>query len=367
MQVPFLDLKAQYQALKPELDQAIADTLEEAQFVNGKAVTHFEQEFARFVGVKQVVGCANGTDALELLLRALEVGEGHEVLVPAISWISTSEVVISVGAKPVFIDLDPETYTLDPEKIEEKITDRTRAIIPVHLYGHPAAMPQIMAIAERHNLYVIEDCAQAHGAAINGKNIGTWGHAAAFSFFPSKNLGAFGDAGAIATDNEELARKVRILANHGQVQRHQHEYHGRNSRLDTLQAAILRVKLKHLPTWLAQRSALAERYTELLEGLPLKCPQQKPGYAHVYHLYVIHLERRDELQQYLADRQVPTSIHYPTALPFLSCYQYLNHQSQDFPVAYQAQSSILSLPFYPELPAEAQAYVADQIKQFYHA
>ncbi len=295
----------------------------------------------------------------------MDIGPDDEVIVPAMSWISTSEVVVTAGATPVFVDVDPVTFTIDPTLIASKITERTRAIIPVHLYGHPADMPTIMTIAEEYNLRVIEDCAQAHGAAIRGKKAGTWGHAASFSFFPSKNLGAYGDAGAMATDDAALALRVRHIARHGQEKRHRHILHGRNSRLDTLQAAILLAKLPYLDQWTDQRIQWAEYYQQqLAECASLVCPSTRPDYKHVFHLYVILHPERDNLRQYLADQHIQTGIHYPTALPFQPCYEGLHHHADDFPVAHRYQSHILSIPMYAELTSEAARHVVTSINRY---
>ncbi len=365
MHVPLADLKAQYTSIRSEIEQAIFTTLENTSFISGPAVAQFEEAFAEYLGVAHAVGCGNGTDSLEILLQAMDIGPGDEVIVPAMSWISTSEVVVTAGATPVFVDVDPDTFTIDPTLIAAKITDRTRAIIPVHLYGHPADMPAIMAIAEQHNLRVIEDCAQAHGAAIRGQKAGTWGHAASFSFFPSKNLGAYGDAGAMVTNDAALALRVRQIARHGQERRHHHILHGRNSRLDTLQAAILLAKLPYLEQWTDQRIRWADYYQEQLgDQAPLACPIIRPDYRHVFHLYVIRHPDRDNLRKYLTEQDVQTGIHYPTALPFHPCYEYLQPRAEDFPVAHSYQSQILSIPMYAELPAEAAQYVVETICRY---
>lgn len=368
MKVPFIDLYAQYQTIRSEVDAAIADTIQHSAFIKSAAVGTFEEEFANYLGASHVVSCGNGTDALEILLRVLGVGAGDEVIVPALSWISTSEVVATAGAKPVFVDIDPDSYALDVSQVEAKITDRTRAIIPVHLYGHPADMPALMEIANRHDLKVIEDCAQAHGANIQGQKIGTWGHAAAFSFFPTKNLGAFGDAGAMVIRDEEQARQARMIAHHGQANRHRHQVHGRNSRMDGLQAAVLSVKLPHLERWTEQRISHAARYSQQLADVAeVTLPLVPDELRHVFHLYVIRTPQRDALKQYLAERQISTMIHYPLALPFQPCYASLGHQPADFPVVSQYQEEILSLPMYPEMTDEALDYVVQTIQNFSNA
>ena len=365
MNVPFLDLFAQYQSIQSEVDAAITDTIRQSAFIKSAAVGNFEEKFADYLGASHVVSCGNGTDALEILLRVMGVGAGDEVIVPALSWISTSEVVATAGAQPVFVDIDPSSYALDVSQVEAKITERTKAIIPVHLYGHPANMPALMEVAQRHNLKVIEDCAQAHGADIQGKKIGTWGHAAAFSFFPTKNLGAMGDAGAMVLSDEALAKEARMIAHHGQESRHRHEVHGRNSRMDGLQAAVLSVKLSYLEQWTEQRIGLARHYNQQLADIAgITVPRVPADLRHVFHLYVIRTLRRDALKQYLAEHQIDSMIHYPVALPFQPCYASLSPASTDFPVAAAYQHQLLSLPLYPEMTDEALDFVAHTIRDF---
>ena len=362
MQVPFVDLYAQYLSIKEDIDGAIARTIHESSYIGGASVKRFESLFGEYIGLTHVVACANGTDSLEMLLQAMGVGAGDEVIVPAISWISTSEAVSSVGAKPVFVDIEADYYTINPALIEAAITPRTKAIIPVHLYGHPADMPAIMAIAQKHHLRVIEDCAQSHGATIAGKKAGTFGDAASFSFYPGKNLGAYGDAGAVATNDESLAHAVRRIANHGQEGKHNHVSEGRNSRLDGLQAAILNVKLPFLESWTHARIRNASIYTSLLQGVNVVLPQVRSGAQPVYHLFVIRTSNRSTLQAKLKEAGVETAVHYPTALPFMPCYGGHGHTKSDFPVAAQYQDEILSLPMYPELSEAAIRYVTDVIK-----
>ena len=365
MNVPFIDLNAQYIAIKSEIDAAIATTIENSAFIKSSAVTTFEEEFGRFLGADYVIACGNGTDAIEILLKAMGIGKGDEVLVPAVSWISTSEAVATNGAKPVFVDIDANTYTLNPKLIEEKITGATKAVIPVHLYGHPADMTEIMRLAKKHNLKVIEDCAQAHGAEINGQKIGTIGDAATFSFFPTKNLGAFGDAGAMVTNDGSLAETARAIANHGQISRHHHTIDGRNSRMDGLQAAILSVKLKHLDSWTQARIEKAGSYRHLLRKLnEIKLPTVRDNYKHVYHLYVVQSENRDELRYHLSEHGIDSMVHYPKALPFQACYDDQQNSFKDFPVAKFCQDHLVSIPLYPELSDRAIAYVADCISAF---
>ncbi len=367
MNIPFVDLKAQYQSIKSEIDEAIGGIIEQAIFIGGEPVKKFEKQFSDWTGIKHIIACANGTDAIEVALQVLGVGRGDEVLVPAISWISTSEAVSNIGATPIFVDIDKDFYTINPSLLEEKITAKTKAIIPVHLYGQMADMPQIMEIAQKYSLKVIEDCAQAHGANLQGKQAGSWGDMATFSFFPSKNLGAYGDAGAIATDDEELATHATRICRHGQlIGKHDHQIEGRNSRLDTLQAAILSVKLHHLTAWNDKRLHHALYYNELLNvgNQQAVTPVIRPNSNHVFHLYVVRTENRDKLANYLKDRGIQTAIHYPTALPFLPCYKYQGLKPSDFPIANAYQSQILSLPMYPELTREMQAYIAQEIRNY---
>ena len=351
MSVPFVDLKAQYLSIKDEIDEAIASVLNSMQFIGGQVVKDFETSFAEYVGTSHCVGCANGTDALELALRALGIGEGDEVIVPALTWISSAEAVNNVGAEPVFVDILEDECTIDPKLIEQKITSKTKAIIPVHLYGLPARMPGILKITKKHNLKVIEDCAQAHGASIDGKKVGTFGDVSSFSFYPGKNLGAYGDAGAIVTNDESLASTLKQLTNHGQLRKHDHRIIGRNSRLDTMHAAVLNVKLRHIDKWTEQRIANAQRYNELLQSV--QTPVAPAGYRHVYHLYVIQSENRDQLMANLKAADIGCAIHYPTPLPFVEAYKYKDHQPEDFPIATQVTSRILSLPMYAEMGEDA--------------
>ena len=365
MNIPFLDLHAQYLSIKEEIDEAIADTIKNSAYIKSPSVTDFENEFAEFLGAENVITCGNGTDAIEILLTAMGIGKGDEVLVPAMSWISTSETVATAGATPVFVDIRPDTYVIDERLIADKITSRTKAIIPVHLYGCPANMSAIMDLSEKYDLKVIEDCAQAHGAELNGKKIGTIGHAATFSFFPTKNLGAYGDAGAMLTNDSELAEKARSITNHGQQERHTHRLDGRNSRMDGMQAAILSVKLRHLEAWTKERIRKAALYTSLLKDVPeIQVPTSPKDAKHVYHLYVIQLEKREALRAYLAEEGISTLVHYPKALPFQPCYGYQENKASDYPVANMVQDSVLSLPLYPELEDETIVHIAETLKKF---
>jgi dTDP-4-amino-4,6-dideoxygalactose transaminase len=361
MKVPFADLYAQYLSIKNDIDQAIETTIRNSSYIGGQAVKDFEAAFAAYLGIDHVIACGNGTDSIEILLEAFGVGKGDEVIVPAISWISTSEAVSTVGATPVFVDIEKEYFTMDPELLRKAITPRTKAVIPVHLYGQPADMPAIMKIAEAHQLLVIEDCAQAHGAKIAGHTVGTFGHAASFSFYPGKNLGAYGDAGCMATNDAAIAEKARMISQHGQKGKHNHLMEGRNSRLDGLQAAILLAKLPHLEEWTEARIAIAQQYDQLLRDAGVAIPPTRTGTRHVFHLYVIRNEDRDNLQRALTNAGVETAIHYPTALPFLACYAHRGFKPADFPTAHGYHGSILSLPIFPELSDDAIAYVCEKL------
>ena len=362
--IPFVDLHRQYEKIKSEIDQAITDVIRVTAFIGGKRISEFETAFANWLGVKHCIGCANGTDSIEILLQAMGIGVGDEVIVPAISWISTSEAVSSVGATPVFVDIDPETFTIDTTLIEKALSSKTKAIIPVHLYGHPADMISIMQIAEKHGLKVIEDCAQAHGAKINGQNIGAFGDAASFSFYPGKNLGAYGDAGGMVTNSDEIARIARLIANHGQEGKHNHLIEGRNSRLDGMQAAILSVKLPHLENWVTARNTVAKLYLSEVKNDEIQLPVIRENNTHAWHLYVIRTENRDDLKEYLYENGVETAIHYPTALPFLTCYANRNFKESDFPIASAYQTQILSLPMFPELTQQEQNKVIQLLNDF---
>ena len=365
MRVPFVDLHAQYLAHKQEFDHAIAQVIAKTAFVRGEFVHEFEQAYARAYGVEHCVSCGNGTDAIYIVLRMLGIGPGDEVITTAASWISTSETIGQAGAKPVFVDVD-DFYLLDADKVEAAVTPRTKAIIPVHLYGQAADMTAVCAIARRHGLKVIEDCAQAHFAEWNGQRVGTFGDAATFSFFPGKNLGAWGDAGAIITNDRALADRFRMFANHGALIRHQHEIEGINSRLDGLQAALLSAKLPHVQAWTAARQHLASEYDARLDGVgDLILPRVRGEAMHVYHVYVVRTLHRDALRDYLGSRGVQTAIHYPTALPLLKAYEYLGHSAADFPVASRNQGQILSLPMFPELGVEALEYTVSCIRDFF--
>ena len=366
MKIPFLDLKAQIKMIDSELKTTINEVITETDFINGKYNQLFCESFADYIGAKHCVGVGNGTDGLEIALLALGIKHGDEVIVPANSFIATSEAVTNVGAKVIFVDCKKDYYTINTDEIEKKITSKTKCIIPVHLYGQPADMGEIKRIASKHNLFLLEDCAQSHGAKYDNQNVGTIGDIGMFSFYPGKNLGAFGDAGAVVTNDDDLANKIKMLANHGRIDKYNHLFEGRNSRLDNLQAGILYVKLKYLHEWNSCRIANASLYNELLANIPqVQIPLLSDKCSPVYHLYVIRVNDRDDLVNHLQKHGINTGVHYPIGLPFLKAYDYLKHKPSDFPITYEYQSQILSLPMYPELNKEQIEYVCDKIKEFY--
>ena len=366
MRIAFLDLKRQYGSIKTEIDNAIAEVINDAAFIGGPYVESFEHAFAAFCNTKHCLGVANGTDALYLALRTLNIGRGDEVITAANSFIATSEAITMAGAKVVFVDIDPVTYSINVDKIGEKITPRTKAIIPVHLYGQPADMDPILDLARRHHLAVIEDAAQAHGAIYKGRRIGTLGDIACFSFYPGKNLGAYGDGGALVTNDEGWVHKARMIANHGRRDKYDHETEGVNSRLDGMQAAILHVKLRHLSEWNENRRKNAVLYNGLLHDTGVIAPVEIGGATAVYHLYVVRVRngRRQKLQEHLRSRGIDTGIHYPIALPHLKAYAHLGHTARDFPEATRASQEILSLPMFPELEKPQIEYIAREISEF---
>ncbi len=361
--IPFVDLRAQYAALQPELERAVRGVMERADFILGEEVEWFEEEFARYCEVKYAVGVGSGLDALVLALRAYGIGPGDEVITAANTFIATVLAISAVGAQPVLVDADPRTYNLDPHAVAAALTSRTRAILPVHLYGQPAEMDAILELAHRHNLVVIEDAAQAHGARYHGRRAGGLGHAAGFSFYPGKNLGAYGDGGAVTTNDAAIAEKIRYLRNYGQRVKYQHVVRGTNSRLDTLQAAILRVKLRRLEEWNAARRRHAVAYAQRLAGVPIQLPQTQPGVEHVFHLFVVQIERRDQVQQWLAERGIATGIHYPVPIHLQEAYRDLGYAKGSFPVTEAAAERLLSLPMYAELTPEQIAAVAEALAE----
>ena len=363
--VPFADLHVQYLSIKGEIDAAIAAVIRDSAFIRGPHVQRFEEQFAQAIGVSHCVSCANGTDSLYIAMHALGVKPGDEVIAPAHSWISTTETITQAGGKVVFCDTDASTYTIDVAQIEAKITARTVGIIPVHLYGLPCDMDAIMAIAAKHKLWVLEDCAQAHLATYKGRAVGTFGDAASFSFYPGKNLGAMGDAGAVVTNDAALAERMAMFARHGGLTKGDHRIEGINSRMDGLQAAVLSVKLPHLLGWTRRRQQIAAEYDRLLAGIPgLSLPQVAAGREHVYHLYVIQHDRRDTLAAHLNGQAIQTVINYPVALPFLPAYSRFGHLPAQFPTAYRHQSRILSLPIFPEMTLSQINHVGHAIADF---
>ncbi|HTS16503.1 MAG TPA: DegT/DnrJ/EryC1/StrS family aminotransferase [Verrucomicrobiae bacterium] len=365
--IPFADLQAQHKPLHADLNAAIAEVLKNCDFILGRAVDAFEKEFAQFTGAQHAVGVGSGLDALRLCLQASGIGAGDEVIVPANTFIATALAVSAVGARPVLVDVEEATFNIDPARIESAIGPRTRAIIPVHLYGQAAEMDPIMAIAQRHKLVVIEDACQSHGAQYKGRTTGTFGLAGCFSFYPAKNLGACGDGGMIITNDESFAARLRLLRNYGQKQKYVHLEKGGNTRLDTVQAAILRVKLKHLADWNASRARHAQRYAEVLAGVPaITTPRVAPHRTHVFHLYVVRHPNRSGLQEFLAQRGVQTGIHYPVPIHRHAAYADLQYPQGSFPVSEQLSEEILSLPMFAELTDTQIDAVCDGVRAFSH-
>jgi len=367
MHIEFVDLKKQYQFLKNELDQSIQEVIDRTAFISGHYAEKFAAQFGEWLNIKNVITCGNGTDAIQLTLHGMGIGAGDEVIVPANSFIATSEAVAAVGAKPVFVDCDQDSLLINPDLILQKITAKTKAIIPVHLYGQPAPMKQILEIARSNKLKIIEDAAQAHGALYKNMKAGTIGDAACFSFYPGKNLGAYGDAGAIVTNDNELAKKIRMLANHGRISKYDHEFEGFNSRMDGIQAAVLSVKLKYIDQWNDQRRKIAEVYNAGLAGISsIRLVKQQQDATSVFHLYVILANRRDELLEFLTSKGISVGVHYPIGLPYLKAYSHINASAVDYPVTYQNQSKLLSLPIFPEMTMDEVHYVIDHIANFYN-
>lgn len=365
MNIPFVDLKAQYRSIAPAVNAAIADVLENSDFILGHAVDEFEAEFAAYCESAYAVGVDSGFSALELLLRAYGIGEGDEVITAANTFVATTFAISTCGATPVLVDAHPTTYNLDPTKLEAAITPRTKAIMPVHLYGQPADMDPIMAIAQTFGLKVIEDAAQGHGGRYKGRIVGSLGDAAAFSFYPGKNLGAYGDGGACVTNDAAVADRLRLLRNLGQRTKYNHEIKGFNRRLDTMQAAILRVKLSHLEEWNQERRRAAAEFTRLLNNLPVVTPACPADVEAVYHLYVIQTDHREALQAHLTAAGIATGMHYPKPIHLQQAYGELGYQLGDFPVAEALAEKILSLPIFPELTNDAVAYITETISAFF--
>jgi dTDP-4-amino-4,6-dideoxygalactose transaminase len=365
MMVKFLDLSAQYQSIKPEIDSAIASVIKESAFIGGKFVKEFEQQFAAYITAKYCVSTGNGTDALEIAIEALALPKHSEIIVPANSFIASSEAVTRCGHRVVFADVDKECYTLTAETVKAKLTSKTTAIIAVHLYGHPCDMDPLTELARTHNLRIIEDCAQSHGAEYKGRKTGTLGDIASFSFYPGKNLGAYGDGGAITTNDERLATRSRMIANHGRIAKYDHGFEGRNSRLDGIQAAILTAKLQYLERWTEQRIHIANQYIDKMHDIrELTLPIVKPWARQVYHLFVVRSFRKNELKDFLADKGIETGIHYPIALPKLAAYKYLNQAEDDF-FANTVDKDLLSLPIGEHLTDADVDDIVKYIRQFF--
>ena len=362
--IQLVDLVAQYHSIKDEIDAAVHSTLESGHFILGPAVSKFEETIAAYLGVKHAIGLASGTDALVLALRALNIGAGDEVIIPAYTFFATAGTVMSVGATPIFVDVDPVSYEMDVTQIVAHITSKTKAIIPVHLYGHPAEMDPILEIARAHGLKVIEDNAQAFGATYLGRKTGAMGDIGCLSFFPTKNLGAFGDGGMVVTNDPALAERMRMLRTHGWKKKYYSEEVGYNSRLDAMQAAILQAKFPHVDSWNEKRRTLAQRYTEKLAGTGLVTPVEREWGRHVYHLYILRSSSRDELQAHLKQKGIASEVYYPLP-PHLSvpCKKF-GYQEGDFPHAEKAARETLALPLYPELAIEQQDEVIAAVWEF---
>lgn len=363
MNIPLVDLKAQYAAIKPEVNLAIHRILENTSFILGQEVVQFEDAFADYIGAQGAVGVASGTGALHLALLACGVGPGDEVITTAHTFFATAEAISQTGARPVFVDIDPKTYNLDPALVENAVSERTKAIVPVHLYGQPADMASLMAIAQRHNLWVIEDAAQAHGAEFRGQRVGAIGHLGCFSFYPGKNLGAYGDGGIVVGNDLDLLGKVRRLRNHGRISKYEHLEVGWGERLDALHAAVLGVKLQYIEEWTELRRAHARSYTELLADAGVVTPFVAADVRHVFHLYVIRVARRDEVLAYLREKGIGAGIHYPIPLHQQPAYRGTDIGHVSLPVTEQVAQEVLSLPMYPELREDQIAYIVEAVQE----
>lgn len=363
MHIPLVDLKAQYASIKPEIDAAIQRVLDNTSFILGQEVTDFERAFAEYIGAKGAVGIASGTAALHLSLLACGVGPGDEVITTAHTFIATAEAISHTGARPVFVDIDPRTYNLDPNCVEDAITPHTRAILPVHLYGQPADLDPLLDIAQRKGLWLIEDAAQAHGAEYKGRRCGSIGHLACFSFYPGKNLGAYGDAGAVTGNDEALLARVRKLRDHGRTTKYEHDEIGFGERLDALHAAVLGVKLRHLDAWTEARRAHAELYNRLLANTDVVLPYEPPSVRHAYHLYVIRTPRRDAVLAHLNSRGVGAGVHYPLPLHRQPAYLKQGYGEFRLPITEKTSEEVLSLPMYPELNDEMLAQVVTSVRE----
>jgi len=363
--VPYLDLKAQMRPIRAELDAAIARTLDNCSFCLGPDVVQFEKDFAKLIGTKHAVAMNSGTSALHIALLLLDIKPGDEVIVPAMTFIATSWAVSYVGATPVFVDVDDATCNLDPKLVEKAITPRTKAMIPVHLYGHPADLDPLLAIAKKHNLAIVEDTAQAHCAKYKGRTVGSFGIMSEFSFYPGKNLGAAGEGGALLLNDDAMAIRARALREHGSSVRYYHDEVGFNYRMEGIQGAVLGVKVKYIGAWTAARQRVARRYHDLLAGTPLKLPREASGCESAYHLYVVRHPRRDELKKHLEANGVGCAFHYPVPLHLQKCYAYLGYKPGDFPVSESIGNECLSLPIYPELTDAQIERVAAVVNDFF--
>lgn len=365
MKVPFVDLQTQFNVLRDEIVCAVEDVMRRGAFILGDEVSAFEREFASFCGVRECIGVGSGCDALLLAIKGSGLGGGDEIIVPTNTFIATVLAVTASGATPVLVDCLEDTYLIDSEAVCRAITPRTKAIIPVHLYGQAADMDAILAVAEEHELVVIEDAAQAHGATYMGRRCGSMGRAGCFSFYPAKNLGAYGDAGTVVTGDPELADYARMFRNYGQKEKYNHVVAGWNTRMDTIQATILRVKQKHLSSWNMKRREHARRYCELLQDTPLILPLERQGNQHVYHIFAVRTPKRDELLPFLKERGVDAGIHYPVPVHLQKAYADLGYQRGDFPCAERIADELLSLPMFPELTSEQIEYVCVTIREFF--
>ncbi|MGA9117923.1 MAG: DegT/DnrJ/EryC1/StrS family aminotransferase [Bacteroidota bacterium] len=365
MNIQMVDVVGQYNKIKPEVDAAIHRVLDSGQFINGKEVGEFECSVAGYLGTKYALGCASGTDALQIAMMALGIGPGDEVVTTPFTFVATAETIAILGAKPVYVDIEPETFNIDPAKLASAITPRTKAIIPVHLYGQPADMDPIMQIAREKKIPVIEDCAQAMGASYKAKKVGGIGLIGCISFFPSKNLGCFGDGGMIVTDDKVLAEQMKVIAAHGSRVRYYHDLLGVNSRLDTLQAAILGVKIRHLEEYNTTRQRAAARYEELFRGTPVTVPAVAPYAQHIFHQFTLRAPRRDDLANFLKGKGIPHAVYYPVPLHLQKAFAMSGGKPGDFPVAEKAAAEVLSLPMHTELTADQQEHVASAIAEFY--
>jgi len=365
MKVPFVDFKKQYQTIKKEIEKEVKKVLDSGCYILGPEVENFEKEFARFCGAKYVLAVNNGTSALMLALLALDLKKGDEVITVSNTFVATVEAILFAGLKPVFVDINPQTQNIDVSQIEKKITKKTKVILPVHLFGRVCEMDAILSIAKKHNLFVVEDAAQAHGAELNGKKAGSFGDIGCFSFYPTKVLGAMGEGGAVVTSNKKLAEKMKRIRDHGSDKKYHHSILGLNLRMEAIQGAILAVKIKYLSRWIKMRQQAAKNYAKLLKGLPLALPKENKSLKNVYYVYVVKTKQRLRLQEYLAGQGIGTMIHYPLPVHWQKSFKFLGHKKGDLPETEKAAKEILSLPFWPEITLNQQKYVAQKIKEFY--